>query len=151
VNSVLLDFVRAALARGLSRPEIARVLREAGWQEADIGRALDALEFPLPVPKPQPYSSAREVVTYLVLFAALYVSALNLASRWRSYSSTTISRVPSKTIPSVPRLIRSFEFGTQVQECPGRRPLFCPFSLNGSLASSVTPGAIPHDASDESR
>jgi hypothetical protein len=83
VNSVLLDFVRAALARGLRRPEIARVLREAGWQEADIGRALDAfaeLEFPLPIPKPQPYLSAREVFTYLVLFAALYVSALNLAS-----------------------------------------------------------------------
>jgi Domain of unknown function (DUF5671) len=83
VNSELLDFVRTALARGLSRPEIARVLREAGWQEADIGRTLDAfaeLEFPLPVPKPQPYLSARDVFTYLVLFAALYVSALNLAS-----------------------------------------------------------------------
>jgi hypothetical protein len=83
VNSELLDFVRAALARRLSRPEIARVLRAAGWQEADIERALDAfaeLEFPLPVPKPQPYVSAREVFTYLVLFAALYVSALNLAS-----------------------------------------------------------------------
>jgi Domain of unknown function (DUF5671) len=83
VNSELLDFVRAALARRLSRPEIARVLRAAGWQEADIERALDAfaeLEFPLPVPKPQPYMSAREVFTYLVLFAALYVSALNLAS-----------------------------------------------------------------------
>jgi hypothetical protein len=83
VDSELLDFTRQALARGLGRPEIARVLIEAGWSEPDITAALAAfaeVDFPLPVPKPRPYQSAREVFTYLVLFAALYVSEFNLIS-----------------------------------------------------------------------
>lgn len=83
MDAELLDFTRAASARGLGRPEIARVLTQAGWSQADIATALDAFaeaDFPLPVPKPRPYLSAREVFTYLVLFAALYVSAFNLVS-----------------------------------------------------------------------
>jgi hypothetical protein len=71
------------LAQGLRRPDIARALGQAGWAEGDIAAALDAfadVDFPLPVPKPRPYLSAREVFTYLVLFAALYVSAGNLVS-----------------------------------------------------------------------
>jgi hypothetical protein len=83
MDAELLDFTRAALARGLGRPEIARVLTQAGWSQADVATALDAfaeVDFPLPVPKSRPYLSAREVFTYLVLFAALYVSAFNLVS-----------------------------------------------------------------------
>jgi uncharacterized protein DUF5671 len=59
------------------------VLGQAGWAQADIAAAIDAfaeVDFPLPVPKPRPYLSAREVFTYLVLFAALYISAGNLVS-----------------------------------------------------------------------
>jgi uncharacterized protein DUF5671 len=83
VNTELLEFVRDALALGLGRREIARVLGQAGWAQADIAAALNAfaeVDFPVPVPKPRPYVSAREVFTYLVLFAALYVSAGNLIS-----------------------------------------------------------------------
>jgi Domain of unknown function (DUF5671) len=83
MDTELVEFVRGALAQGLRRPDIARALGQAGWAEGDIAAALDAfadVDFPLPVPKPRPYLSAREVFTYLVLFAALYVSAGNLVS-----------------------------------------------------------------------
>jgi hypothetical protein len=83
MDTELLEFVRGALAQGLSRPDIARALGQAGWAQGDIAAALDAfaeVDFPLPVPKPQPYLSAREVFTYLVLFAALSVAAGNLVS-----------------------------------------------------------------------
>jgi hypothetical protein len=79
----LLDFTRGALARGVSRADIAAILHRAGWAEADIQTALDAfadIEFPIPVPKPKPYLSAREVFTYLTLFTALYFTAYNLIS-----------------------------------------------------------------------
>jgi len=36
------------------------------------------IEFPLPVPRPKPYLSAREAFMYLILFTTLYISAFNL-------------------------------------------------------------------------
>ena len=83
MDTELVEFVRGALAQGLKRPDIARALGQAGWEQGDVAAALDAfadVDFPLPVPKPRPYLSAREVFTYLVLFAALYVAAGNLVS-----------------------------------------------------------------------
>src|SRR5690606_21960791 len=38
------------------------------------------VSFPVPVPKPRPYLSAREAFLYLVLFATLYISAYHLGS-----------------------------------------------------------------------
>ncbi|ABQ31805.1 MULTISPECIES: DUF5671 domain-containing protein [Acidiphilium] len=76
----LLDFTRRALAAGAARAEIAAALRAAGWQDADIGEALHAfaeVPFPVPVPRAQPYLSAREVFVYLVVFVALYTAAYN--------------------------------------------------------------------------
>ena len=75
--SELNDFVRQALAQKIGRPEITRVLSAAGWPEADIASALGAyadLPFGLPVPRPRPSLSARDVFTYLVMFGALYWS-----------------------------------------------------------------------------
>lgn len=79
----LLDFTRRALAAGKRRPEIAEALRKGGWGEAEIVHALGAFadtEFPIPVPRPMPYLSAREVFIYLVLFAALYAAAFDLGA-----------------------------------------------------------------------
>ncbi|MEO6462133.1 MAG: DUF5671 domain-containing protein, partial [Candidatus Eisenbacteria bacterium] len=36
--------------------------------------------FPVPVPRPRPYLSARDAFLYLVLFTALYISAFNLGA-----------------------------------------------------------------------
>lgn len=38
------------------------------------------IDFPLPVPKPKPYLSARETFFYLLLFVTLYISAFNFGN-----------------------------------------------------------------------
>jgi len=76
-------FVRDALLRGQGRPQIEAALAQAGWPAEQVRDALDAyadVAFPVPVPKPRPWLSAREAFLYLVLFATLYVSAYHLGS-----------------------------------------------------------------------
>ena len=79
----LLEFVRAALGRGVPRAQIEDVLRKSGWTTDQIQGALTAyadIDFPIPVPRARPYLSAREAFIYLVLFGTLYASAYNLGS-----------------------------------------------------------------------
>ena len=81
VEHELLSFVREALGRGLPRARVEDVLRVAGWSTEQVSNALDAfadVDFPLPVPKPRPYLSARETFFYLLLFSTLYISAYNV-------------------------------------------------------------------------
>ena len=82
ISEELLNFVRNALARGLSRAEIEDALLKAGWRTDQVQSALGAFaqvdEFPIPVPKPKPYLSAREAFMYLVLFTTLYLTTFNL-------------------------------------------------------------------------
>lgn len=76
-------FVRESLSRGLSREAIEAALDSAGWPKEQTRSALDAyapVDFPVPVPKPRPYLSAREAFLYLVLFVTLYVAAWHLGS-----------------------------------------------------------------------
>jgi hypothetical protein len=79
----LAGFVREALARGVPRDMIAQALGEAGWRPEQVRRALAnwaEVTFPVPVPRPRPYLSARDAFLYLVLFTALYITAFNLGS-----------------------------------------------------------------------
>lgn len=83
MNNELLDFTRRALQQGASRPQITSVLKQAGWVDADVNAALNSfadVTFVVPVPRPRPYLSAREVFVYLVMFTSLYVSAWHLGS-----------------------------------------------------------------------
>lgn len=76
-------FVREALSRGQSREAIEAALDGAGWPREQALSALNAyalVDFPVPVPKPRPYLSAREAFLYLVLFVTLYVAAWHLGS-----------------------------------------------------------------------
>ena len=76
-------FVRDALLRGESRPAIAAALADAGWPAEQVAEALDAyaeVPFAVPVPRPRPYLSAREAFLYLVMFASLYVWAVQLGN-----------------------------------------------------------------------
>ena len=76
-------FVRESLARGLPRESIEAALASAGWPAEQTRVALDAyaaVDFPVPVPRPRPYLSAREAFLYLVLFSTLYVAAWHLGS-----------------------------------------------------------------------
>ena len=79
----LVDFVRDALGRGVSRGQIEEALRNGGWTTDQIRSALAAfvdVDFPVPVPRARPYLSAREAFIYLVLFGTLYTSAYYLGS-----------------------------------------------------------------------
>jgi uncharacterized protein DUF5671 len=76
-------FVREALAKGASRPQLQAVLDSAGWPAEQSRSALAAyaeVPFVVPVPRPKPYLSAREAFLYLVLFSTLYYAAWNLGS-----------------------------------------------------------------------
>lgn len=76
-------FVRDALSRGASKDAIEAALASAGWPPEQIRSGLNVFAdvvFPIPVPKPRPYLSAREAFLYLVLFATLYVAAYHLGS-----------------------------------------------------------------------
>lgn len=80
IDEELLDFVRNALARGLSRPQINEALLKAGWETSQVKSALNAfaeIEFPIPVPRPKLYLSARETFMDLVLFTTMYISAFS--------------------------------------------------------------------------
>jgi len=82
ISEELLSFVRDALGRGLSRAEIENALLMAGWRPDQVRSALAAFaqvdEFPIPVPRPKLYLSAREAFMYLVLFTTLYLTTFNL-------------------------------------------------------------------------
>lgn len=83
MSDELSRFVREALGRGLPKSEVRAKLLEAQWPRDEVQSALDAyadIEFPVPVPRPQPYLSAREAFLYLVLFSTLYMSAIGLGS-----------------------------------------------------------------------
>jgi hypothetical protein len=82
-NEDLRGFVQNALERGVPRPQVEDVLTKAGWAMPDVKGALAGfadLEFPLPVPRPKPYLSARDTFLYLLVFTTLYISAFNFGN-----------------------------------------------------------------------
>lgn len=79
----LSTFVREALAREIPRERIEAALTEAGWPREKVARALRGfaeVDFPLPVPRPEPYLSAREAFLYLLLFSTLFLSAFHFGA-----------------------------------------------------------------------
>ena len=77
----LTTFVKEALTRGVPRGEIEGILLQSGWSKSQVSDALAAfadVTFQIPVPKPRPYTDAREAFLYGVLFVALALSAYNL-------------------------------------------------------------------------
>ncbi len=83
VPEPLSEFVQASLARGLPRADIEAALLKAGWEQEQVKAGLASfaeVEFPVPVPRPVPYLSAREAFLYLLLFSTLYLCAWNLGN-----------------------------------------------------------------------
>lgn len=82
-NSTLTAFVKEALEKGQERTAIRAALVDAGWRAAEVDEALGAfadLAFPVAVPRPQAYLSAREAFYYLLFFILLAVVSFNLGS-----------------------------------------------------------------------
>jgi hypothetical protein len=82
-STELMEFVRDALARGTPRARIEEMLVNAGWGRDMVNDALAAfadVDFPVPVPRPRAYLSAREAFAYLLLFGTLYVTAFNVGA-----------------------------------------------------------------------
>lgn len=82
-NSILTAFVKEALERGQARPAIRAALLDAGWRAEEVDESLSAFAetaFPVAVPRPQSYLSAREAFFYLLFFIVLSVVAYNLGS-----------------------------------------------------------------------
>jgi len=83
VNPDLHAFVREALARGTSRDDVRKALREARWPEDEIEAELAAWHdagLGLPVPRRRLGFSPREAFLYMLLFVALYLVAFNVGS-----------------------------------------------------------------------
>ena len=83
VNKEIAGFLKEGLERGLPRQQLEHMLLEAGWPRDQVRGALGGfadVAFPIPVPRPAPYLSAREAFVYLVLFSTLYISAFSLGS-----------------------------------------------------------------------
>ncbi len=76
-------FIGTSLERGIPRAQVEKALLDAGWHADQVKRGLSAyaeIDFPIPVPRPRAYLSAREAFLYLLLFTALYISAVNLGA-----------------------------------------------------------------------
>ena len=78
MNDELAGFVKEGLQRGIPRKQIGDALSKAGWTGPEVQRALNSFaegDFPVPVPRPAAYVSAREAFIYLVSFTTLGLSA----------------------------------------------------------------------------
>lgn len=76
-------FVKEALTSGVARPDIERVLVDAGWSARQVADALGGfvnVAFAIPVPRPQRYTDAREAFLYGVLFLSLVLTAYHFGA-----------------------------------------------------------------------
>jgi Domain of unknown function (DUF5671) len=83
INEELSAFLKEGLQQGIPRDELEAVLLETGWPPDQVRSALGTyaeVAFPIPVPRPKPYLSAREAFIYLVMFSTLYFSAFSLGN-----------------------------------------------------------------------
>jgi len=82
-NSTLTAFVKEALEKGEGREGIRTALLAAGWRAGEVEESLSAfaeIAYPVAVPKPAIYLSAREAFFYLLFFILLSIVSFNLGS-----------------------------------------------------------------------
>lgn len=93
----LQPFLKQALEQGETKESITHALHAAGWPEEEISSALHKYiivdGFALPVPRREPYLSAREAFLYLVLFLTLYITTVSFGSLLFAFVERTIPDV----------------------------------------------------------
>ena len=77
LNPDLAAFLEHARAKGMDHGTIRMLLLSAGWKEKEVARALAEHALDLPVPAPPDAGGARDAFLHLVLFAALYATAIS--------------------------------------------------------------------------
>jgi len=82
-NKILADFVQKSMEHGQDRENITNALNQAGWKTNEVQDALalfSDVDYPIAVPKPQPYRSARIAFLYLLFFIMLGVISISLGN-----------------------------------------------------------------------
>ena len=82
-SAELIGFVKEGLQRGVPRRQLDDALRQAGWDRAQVNRAIDQfadIDFAIPVPRPTPSLDARDAFMYVLMNSTLYFSAHNLGA-----------------------------------------------------------------------
>jgi len=82
-NQTLVDFVKDGLEKGQNREGIKNALESAGWRSDEVNDALGVfadVDFPIAVPRPQPYMPARIAFLYLLFFILLTIVAFSLGN-----------------------------------------------------------------------
>src|SRR5688572_14065741 len=82
-NAELIEFVKEGLRHGVPRSRLDETLRQAGWDRAQVSRAIGQfaeIDFAVPVPKPAPSLDARDAFMYVLLYSTLYFCAHNLCA-----------------------------------------------------------------------
>ncbi len=82
-NKILTAFVKDSIEHGQDRSSISEALTQAGWKANEVQDALSLfsdVDFPLAVPKPQPYRSARIAFLYLLFFIMLGIISISLGN-----------------------------------------------------------------------
>jgi hypothetical protein len=80
-NAELIEFVKEGLRHGVPRSRLDEALRAAGWDRAQVTRAIGQfaeVEFAVPVPKPAPLLDARDAFMYVLMYSTLYFSGHSL-------------------------------------------------------------------------
>jgi len=81
----LTRFIDHARQKGMDHATIFLVLRSAGWKEREIGDAFAVRELAIPVPERPGLGSARDAFFHLIVFTALYASAISLIYLFFTY------------------------------------------------------------------
>lgn len=95
-NKDLIEFVKEGLEKGQSRDAISNALKRAGWKADEIKNAMHSfadVAFPVAVPRPRPYLSARVAFLYLLFFIMLAIVAWSLGSLLFAMINTAIPDV----------------------------------------------------------
>ena len=95
-NRDLIDFVKQGLENGQSREAISGALIQAGWKADEIKNAMFSfadVSFPVAVPRPRPYLSARVAFLYVLFFIMLTIVAWSLGSLLFAMINSTLPDV----------------------------------------------------------